>query len=306
MLNLIKLSQLKKSKPTFLILIVILTFFNSYSQNQINLDVDNDLYFNRDFYYSSGIFLSLIKPYKNENQTRYNTYKIGQLIYTPSMRYESNPLKYDYPYSGYLFLEYQSKRKISEKSSFSIGGQIGVTGDPSLARGMQNLYHDLVLNLPNLKWEAQLPKETHLNVLGSFYNGFKLDEKVNLITNFYTRIGTYQIMSGLNMGILIGDLSWLNFNEGIMNDYNSKSSLFIGTSQELYFFDYKLEGSLFNDDAPLVMPSEKYRNQIELGIKTTFKNFQILTTYNTMSKETLKQRTSRHPFLKISLTFLLN
>ena len=39
MLNLIKLSQLKKSKPTFLILIVILTFFNSYSQNQINLDV---------------------------------------------------------------------------------------------------------------------------------------------------------------------------------------------------------------------------------------------------------------------------
>ncbi|MEK9756415.1 MAG: lipid A-modifier LpxR family protein [Bacteroidota bacterium] len=295
---------MKKSKPIFLILIALFTVFNSYSQNQLNLDVDNDLYFNRDFYYSSGIFLSFIKP--NEKKTRYSTYKIGQLIYTPSMRYESNPLKYDYPYSGYLFLEYQSKRKTSEKSSFSIGGQIGITGDPSLARGMQNLYHDLVLNLPNLKWEAQLPQAIHINVLGSFYNGFKLDEKINLVTNIYTRIGTYQIMSGLNMGILIGDLSWFNFKEGIINDNNSKSSFFIGTSQELYFFDYKLEGSLFNDDAPLVMPSEKYRNQIELGIKKTFKNFQILTTYNTMSKETIKQRTFRHPFLKISLTFFLH
>ena len=296
---------MKKTKPLFFILIALFTVFNSYSQNQLNLDVDNDLYFNRDFYYSSGIFLSLIKPKNDDNHKRYSTYRIGQLIYTPSMRYESNPLKYDYPYSGYLFFEYQSKRKISEKASFSIGGQMGITGDPSLAKGMQNLYHDLVLNLPYLKWEAQLPQEIHFNILGSFYNGYKLDENINLITNIYSKIGTYQIMTGLNIGILIGELSWFNFNDGII-DNNSNLSLFIGTSQELYFFDYKLEGSLFNDDAPLVMSSEKYRNQIEIGIKKSFKNFQVLTSFNTMSKETIKQRTLRHPFLKISFTVLLN
>ena len=38
-----------------------------------------------------------------------NKLKIGQLIYTPSMRYEPDPNKYDYPYSGYLYLEYQNQ-----------------------------------------------------------------------------------------------------------------------------------------------------------------------------------------------------
>ena len=44
----------------FLRLIVLFISFNfCYSQNQINLDVDNDLYFDsRDMYYSSGIFVS--------------------------------------------------------------------------------------------------------------------------------------------------------------------------------------------------------------------------------------------------------
>ena len=133
------------------------------SQKQINLDVDNDLYFNRDFYYSSGIFLSYSKTDK-DNVDDYNRLTLGQLIYTPSMRYETNPEKYDYPYSGYLFLEYQKRKKMSSHSSYSFGGQIGITGDASLAKGMQNLYHDLVLNLPNLKWDSQKQQVNHLNL----------------------------------------------------------------------------------------------------------------------------------------------
>ena len=275
------------------------------SQKQINLDVDNDLYFNRDFYYSSGIFLSYSKTDK-DNVDDYNRLTLGQLIYTPSMRYETNPEKYDYPYSGYLFLEYQKRKKMSSHSSYSFGGQIGITGDASLAKGMQNLYHDLVLNLPNLKWESQMQQELQLNLLASYFKGFKIKDNLNLTSELYSKLGTYQIMSGLEMGLYIGDLSWLGFSDNYILNTDSEFSFFIGTKLEYFIHDFKLEGSLLNDKAELVMESNDFRDIFTVGLKKRFDNIQVLTSYNSTSKDTKNQRTKRHPFLKISITYILN
>lgn len=292
----------------FLKLIVLFLSFNfCYSQNQINLDVDNDLYFDsRDMYYSSGIFVSFSSLKNTDDKIFFNHFKIGQLIYTPSSRYEINPNLYDYPYSGYLFLELSKQKQISENSSFTFGGNIGITGDASLAKGMQNLYHDLVLDLPHLAWNSQMPQEFQINLVANYFKGFKIEDNVNITTKLYSKIGTYQIMTGINFGLLIGDLSWTGFTDNLINNSKNKLSLYLGTHQEYYFHDYKLEGSLFNEDAPLTMTSNKYRNTIEVGLKKKFRNLQILTTFNSMSKDTEKQRTSRHPFLKISLSYQLN
>ena len=289
----------------FLKLIVLFLSFNfCYSQNQINLDVDNDLYFDsRDMYYSSGIFVSFSSLKNTDDKIFFNHFKIGQLIYTPSSRYEINPNLYDYPYSGYLFLELSKQKQISENSSFTFGGNIGITGDASLAKGMQNLYHDLVLDLPHLAWNSQMPQEFQINLVANYFKGFKIEDNVNITTKLYSKIGTYQIMAGINFGLLIGDLSWTGFTENLINNSKNKLSLYLGTHQEYYFHDYKLEGSLFNENAPLTMASNKYRNILEVGLKKKFKNLQILTTFNSMSKDTEMQRTPRHPFLKISLTY---
>ena len=275
------------------------------SQKQINLDVDNDLYFDRDFYYSSGIFLSFFKQDK-DILDHHNKLTIGQLIYTPSMRYEPNPEKYDYPYSGYLFLEYQKRKKISTHSSYSFGGQIGITGNASLAKGMQNLYHDLVLNLPNLKWESQMPQELQLNLLASYFKGFKIKDNISLTSELYSKLGTYQIMSGLQMGLYVGDLSWLAFSDNYILNTDSEFSFFIGTKLEYFIHDYKLEGSFLNDRAELIMESNNYRDIFTVGLKKRFNNIQVLTSYNSSSKDTKNQRTKRHPFLKISITYNLN
>ena len=292
----------------FLKLIVLFISFNfCYSQNQINLDVDNDLYFDsRDMYYSSGIFVSFSSLKNTDDKIFFNHFKIGQLIYTPSSRYEINPNLYDYPYSGYLFLELSKQKQISENSSFTFGGNIGITGDASLAKGMQNLYHDLVLDLPHLAWNSQMPQEFQINLVANYFKGFKIEDNVNITTKLYSKIGTYQIMTGVNFGILIGDINWTGFSDNLINNSKNKLSFYLGTHQEYYFHDYKLEGSLFNEDAPLTMTSNKYRNTLEVGLKKKFKNLQILTTFNSMSKDTEKQRTSRHPFLKISLSYQLN
>ena len=292
----------------FLKLIVLFLSFNfCYSQNQINLDVDNDLYFDsRDMYYSSGIFVSFSSLKNTDDKIFFNHFKIGQLIYTPSSRYEINPNLYDYPYSGYLFLELSKQKQISENSSFTFGGNIGITGDASLAKGMQNLYHDLVLDLPHLAWNSQMPQEFQINLVANYFKGFKIEDNVNITTKLYSKIGTYQIMTGVNFGILIGDINWTGFSDNLINNSKNKLSFYLGTHQEYYFHDYKLEGSLFNENAPLTMTSNKYRNTLEVGLKKKFKNLQILTTFNSMSKDTEKQRTSRHPFLKISLSYQLN
>ena len=292
----------------FLKLIVLFISFNfCYSQNQINLDVDNDLYFDsRDMYYSSGIFVSFSSLKNTDDKIFFNHFKIGQLIYTPSSRYEINPSLYDYPYSGYLFLERSKQKQISENSSFTFGGNIGITGDASLAKGMQNLYHDLVLDLPHLAWNSQMPQEFQINLVANYFKGFKIEDNVNITTKLYSKIGTYQIMTGVNFGLLIGDINWTGFSDNLINNSKNKLSFYLGTHQEYYFHDYKLEGSLFNEDAPLTMTSNKYRNTIEVGLKKKFRNLQILTTFNSMSKDTEKQRTSRHPFLKISLSYQLN
>ena len=292
----------------FLKLIVLFISFNfCYSQNQINLDVDNDLYFDsRDMYYSSGIFVSFSSLKDTEDKIFFNHFKLGQLIFTPSSRYEINPNLYDYPYSGYLFLELSKQKQISENSSFTFGGNIGITGDASLAKGMQNLYHDLVLDLPHLAWNSQMPQEFQINLVANYFKGFKIEDNVNITTKLYSKIGTYQIMTGVNFGLLIGDINWTGFSDNLINNSKNKLSFYLGTHQEYYFHDYKLEGSLFNEDAPLTMTSNKYRNTLEVGLKKKFKNLQILTTFNSMSKDTEKQRTSRHPYLKISLSYLLN
>ena len=257
-------------------------------------------------YYSSGIFLSFSALKNIDDKKQINHFKIGQLIYTPSSRYEINPQLYDYPYSGYLFLELSKQKQISENSSFTFGGNIGITGDASLAKGMQNLYHDLVLDLPHLAWNSQMPQEFQINLAANYFKGFKIEDNVSITTKFYSKIGTYQIMTGINVGILIGDLSWTSFSDNIINNSNNKLSFYLGTHQKYFFHDYKLEGSLFNDNAPLTMTSNKYRNTIEVGLQKRFKNLQVLTTFNSMSKDTEMQRTARHPFLKISLSYQLN
>ena len=291
-------------------LALLLTNF-LYSQNTINLDVDNDLYFAKDFYYSSGIFLTYSKFAKSKNEKALiNHFTIGQEIYTPSSPFfikdEADPIKYDYPYSGWLFFKYKNQRVLTDTSSLSLSGKLGITGTASLAKGMQNLYHRLFLNLQELEWNAQMPQEVHLNFLINYFKGFNVEENVNLETKLFSEVGTYQIKTGLDVGIMIGLLDSFHFFDNIMNMKQNKLSFYLGTRQEYYFHDFNIEGSLFNDNASLTMKSKKYRNIIQVGLLQRLNKFQILTTFNSMSQDNYKQRFSRHPYLKISITYLLD
>ena len=57
---------------------------------------------------------------------------------------------------------------------------------------------------------------------------------------------------------------------------DSKFSFFIGTKQEYFLHDFKLEGSLLNDKASLVMESNNFRNLFLVGFKKILKIYRYL------------------------------
>ena len=91
-----------------------------YAQRYLNLSVDNDLFFGRDRYYSSGIFINSGKLNKNSDTLiNYSHWTLGHEIYTPSLRYTKDVEYYDYPYGGWLFFQWAVERPRGHRPSFA-------------------------------------------------------------------------------------------------------------------------------------------------------------------------------------------
>ena len=113
----------------------------------MGLNVDNDLYFGIDRYYSSGIFLEYgyINKYPNDslNNWRYTSrhFTLGQEINTPSRRLTSDITKMDYPYNGWLFFGYEEEKFKHPDFGYGWGIKFGTTGpEASLAKFLQMIY----------------------------------------------------------------------------------------------------------------------------------------------------------------------
>ena len=76
-----KNSIINSLKYTCIFLISNLTIAQS---SYLNLDVENDLYFLTDEYYSSGIFIETGKVVKKDSIKKFKIWELGQEIYTPS------------------------------------------------------------------------------------------------------------------------------------------------------------------------------------------------------------------------------
>ena len=71
--------------------------------------------------------------------------------------------------TGYLYLQYGQEYRHKINRGYQWALQMGWSGAASQAQRFQNLYHDLVLNLPNLAWVAPQPQLLHAALSGSYY-----------------------------------------------------------------------------------------------------------------------------------------
>ena len=155
------------------------------AQRYLNLSVDNDLFFGRDRYYSSGIFISAGKLNQNSDTLiKYVHWTLGHEIYTPSLRYTKDVEYFDYPYGGWLFFQRAEERQLSSSSSWLWSIKVGVTGKDSFAQLLQNLYHDKILGLPNMAWEKPVPQRFHVNLSGLYKKRINVFSKAAILTDF--------------------------------------------------------------------------------------------------------------------------
>ena len=92
--------------PLKCICVFLLSSLTVAQSNYLNLDVENDLYFLTDQYYSSGIFIETSKLFENDSIKKIKTLELGQEIYTPSDTDSKDFQNYDYPFGGWTFLKY--------------------------------------------------------------------------------------------------------------------------------------------------------------------------------------------------------
>ena len=197
-------------------LLGLITF--SSAQKYIGLNVDNDLYFKSDRYYTSGIFVEYGKLNKKLSDSLYKWnyiskhWTIGQEINTPSLGSTSLISRMDYPYNGWLYFGYRQEFFQNPDFGYGLGFQIGTTGArESLAKFFQNTYHVNILNLEPLTWAVSIPQAFHININGSFFWGRFLTTKLKWVNHNSAQLGSFRNTFKTRIGIQSGSIQGLPF-----------------------------------------------------------------------------------------------
>lgn len=270
-------------------------------QGYAGLAIDNDLFFGKDHYYSSGVFLKYGTQKKGERGVKIIHWTLGQQIYTPIGRYDTITSNMDYPFSGYLFLSRGVTTAFSKKYFFRWNAEIGISGPNSLAKTFQNAYHELILNLPPLTWVAAQPAGIHFGVAAQFTHRHALGLKTNFTNQWRAKLGTHQTEGVLRSGVQWGALDPLVFYNEPFQSNTLGFGAHLGIELKYNLQDYNLSGSLFHDLAPFTLPSNRFRNTLEVGIAYRTTHWQLMVMAKAYSKDTPGQKHARHEVLQISI-----
>ena len=300
----------------WILLFFMLLYNPLWGQSYGGLSIDNDLFFGKDYYYSSGIFLQYgttkngrEKPLKNEDlfseekaATRRIHWTLGQQIYNPIGRYDSITTSMDYPFSGYLFLERAVSKTLKNKGLFRWSAQLGISGPGSLSEPFQNTYHKYILGLPPLSWVGQQPGNLHIGLLGQYTNYLSLGQARQFSYQIQSQWGTHSSQSSVSGGFHLGQINPMVFySEAFHHPTKEGFGVYIGLQYRYHFQDYNLSGSLFENNSPFTLPSNSWRNTWLAGMGYQINQWQFLAVAKARSKDTPGQKYQRHQVVYLSI-----
>ena len=204
---------------------------NSWVLQRSNFQYENDLVFNSDSEYTSGIKLENIYSIKNissswlkipfyydEKNYHFTSLGISQQIFTPKDTTSKNVVVNDRPYAGWLYLDF-GLHESTEDELYSFSLQFGVVGPGSLAEQSQKEIHRIRhLYIPQ-GWDNQLKNELGINLIAQHKWLLKTDTIYGIDSNFipfaeaslgnvktYARVGML-MRFGINPGSDFGSSS---------------------------------------------------------------------------------------------------
>ena len=270
----------------------------SPKKSRLVFELENDMLFNTDNYYTAGIGLAytnknlnktpaqfILKP-KQQNVLTFTGFGIEQRIFTPSSITEPDKIESDQPYSAYLIASNFSVIVNPEKKLKlynEIG--IGIMGPAAGGKEVQSFVHEIVGSPIPVGWENQLQNTFLIDYQFRLEKGFGTDWLANhLIPFFGARVGT--LTNRVQIG---GMVKFGNKHNYLLPNKNLKAlrNKFIwewvfAANLQGVFYDATLQGSMFTNDPNALDKSEttSHQYQFRTGVNLYYNNFTLRYMFN--------------------------
>ncbi len=271
----------------------------SEKKNRLDFELNNDMLFSTDSYYTAGIAFSythkklkksiaqlILKP-RHENVLNFPGVGIEQRMFTPSSITQPNLISNDQPYSAYILLTNFSVNVNSEKKmkvSNEVG--IGLMGPYAFGEEMQTMVHRVVNVAIPIGWENQLKSTFLIDYQFRIERGFGPDWFSNHVVPFVdVRFGT--LTNRIQMGTMIK----FGNKDKILQTYNTDNirkkliwEWVFSANLQGVFYDATLQGSMFSKDPNALSASEIIAHQyrFRMGVSIYYQNFSLryMINYN--------------------------
>ncbi len=271
----------------------------SEKNNRLDFELNNDMLFSTDNYYTAGIAFSytnkkfektlaqlILKP-RFKNVLNYSGFGVEQRMFTPTSITQPGLVPHDQPYSAYLLLtNFSVNVNLERKMKVSNEIGVGLMGPYAFGEEMQTLVHKAVGSAIPVGWENQLRSTFLLDYQFRIERGFGADWFANHVVTFVdARFGT--LINRIQLGTMIKfgnknrylqELSLGNIEKKLIWEWVFSANL------QGVFYDATLQGGLFSNDPNALSSNEiiSHQYRFRMGVTLYYQNFSLryMINYN--------------------------
>ncbi|MDX2430199.1 MAG: DUF2219 family protein [Bacteroides sp.] len=248
---------------------------------------ENDLYYQRDYYYTNGFQIEffhdklqkspinwiLIPTGKKNEWLRYSGLQLRQEIFTPKDLAADSISAGDHPYSSTLTLSQISIVNMPDRlMRFVSELRLGVMGPASLGFKTQELGHSVSNpSRPPKGWDYQLQNDFIINYDIQIEKGIFSKDLASFGFKGKSRLGT------LHTDLEAGLWFLLDARKGYFNRFGPSGEpglnvvFKLSAGARYIFYDATLQGGVFNKTSPYVIPSDNLSRWIgNIDLSLTF------------------------------------
>lgn len=238
---------------------------------QLSLVLDNDIFDNRDYYYTNGLRLELVTPFMDRSPVRkifpglkdaevdQHGISLIQNIYTPTNPDTVIILPNDHPFSSYLAIgqfrdNYSMTRKLRLRSEI----RIGLLGPASLGQQVQTSIHEI----KPVGWQNQVSNDVVIDYAFLVEKGLISNAMFEWNITGEMNAGTLYNRVGAGANIRVGN--FMPVFRGVFSHFQNQNPggrfqywLFMDSKVHFVGYDATLQGGLFSRDNIYVIPDEQ-------------------------------------------------
>lgn len=290
--------------------------------NRLVVEIENDLLFQSDHYYTSGTAISylnkkmkhspaqLILRSKSSKTIHFSGFGFEQRMFTPYSILRADSIDGDRPYSAYL-LATNFSVLINPEKHLKISNElgIGIMGPAAGGEWTQTLVHQIVGSPIPIGWENQLKNAFLIDYQFRIEKGFFGDWTANHFVPFAkARIGTLTDRIGLGLLIKFGNVNKTLAEYASSNKYNNRfvwQWVFEANLQGV-FYDATLQGGLFNGNEAIVLSRQETisrQYQLRMGVNFYYKQFYFRYMVKFNSQDFISGVIHRYGGINIGVSF---